>query len=30
MIESVMFDSIIDKNFSAVQNDLSQKLQKHA
>lgn len=25
-----MFDSIIDKNFSAVQNDLSQKLQKHA
>ena len=30
MIESVMFDSIIDKNFSAVQNDLSQKLQKNA
>lgn len=25
-----MFDSIIDKNFSAVQNDLSQKLQKYA
>jgi hypothetical protein len=30
MIETVMFDSIIDKNFSAVQNDLSQKLQKNA
>jgi hypothetical protein len=30
MIETVMFDSIIDKNFSAVQNDLNQKLQKYA